>query len=124
MKRRDALRWFTAGALASCSRSRRDERNLVFLHQPLFGNTAPFVALLDEFRRAHPAVPLIARSVPSASDVLHQVLLTTLEGDSDVDVIVSDGRHIRAGLPSLRREVEMICAGGLIEVARTAMAAQ
>jgi multiple sugar transport system substrate-binding protein len=78
-------------ALAACGR-RRDpnDRRLHFLHQPLWGNTAPFVALLDEYRRAHPEVTLVTRTVPSASDVLHQYLLTTLEGGGDADVIVID----------------------------------
>jgi len=78
-------------ALAACSR-RRDpsDPRLHFLHQPLWGDTAPFVALLDEFRRAHPEVTLVARTVPSASDVLHQYLLTTLEGGGDADVLIAD----------------------------------
>lgn len=87
--RRAVLGLGAALALSACRR-RRDERSLVLLHQPLWGDVAPFVALLDEFRRAHPDVRLVARQVPSASDVLHQYLLTTLEGGGEVDVFVAD----------------------------------
>lgn len=62
----------------------------MFLHQPLWGDIGPFRALLDEFRRAHPDVTLITRIAPSASDALHQYLLTTLEGGGDLDVFVID----------------------------------
>jgi len=80
-----------AVALAACARKRDpNDRRLHFLHQPLWGDTAPFAALLDEYRRAHPEVTLVTRTVPSASDVLHQYLLTTLEGGGDADVIVVD----------------------------------
>lgn len=91
MRRRDALRWLGAAALPACSRARRREPgSLVFLHQPLWGDLAPFRALLDEFRSAHPDVTLITRIAPSASDALHQYLLTTLEGGGDLDVFVID----------------------------------
>jgi multiple sugar transport system substrate-binding protein len=91
MNRRGALKITATLALASCGRRRHDnDAQLHFLHQPLWGDTAPFVALLDEFRRAHPEVPLVTRTVPSGSDVLHQYLLTTLEGGGDADVVVID----------------------------------
>ncbi|MBI2393997.1 MAG: ABC transporter substrate-binding protein [Deltaproteobacteria bacterium] len=90
--RRAALGLGAALALSACRGRRRlrEERSLVLLHQPLWGDVAPFGALLDEFRRAHPDVRLVARAVPSASDVLHQYLLTTLEGGGEVDVFVAD----------------------------------
>lgn len=89
MRRRDALRWIGAAGALGCART-RDPRELVFLHQPLWGDRAPFDGLLDEFRRAHPEIALVTRTVPSASDVLHQYLLTTLEGGGDADVFVAD----------------------------------
>ncbi|MGZ3450094.1 MAG: ABC transporter substrate-binding protein [Polyangiales bacterium] len=89
--RRNALKIVTAavGTMA-CSRRARDARNLTLLHQPLWGDPAPFAAMLDAFRRAHPEIPLVTRVVPSGSDVLHQYLLTTLEGGGEADVLVAD----------------------------------
>jgi len=126
MERREVLRWLGAATLASCSRTRGDERSLVFLHQPLWGDVAPFAALLDEFRRTHPDITLITRTAPSASDALHQYLLTTLEGGGDLDVVVVDtiwvAEFARAGwiaeLPvspdEIRRELVTAAAESVI----------
>ncbi|MBF5046600.1 ABC transporter substrate-binding protein [Aggregicoccus sp. 17bor-14] len=64
---------------------------LVFKHQPLWGDPAPFRALLDSFRRAHPEVELVTEALPNASDLAHQYFLTALEGRAqDFDVLVAD----------------------------------
>jgi multiple sugar transport system substrate-binding protein len=64
---------------------------LVFVHQPLWGDPAPFTALLDTFRRAHPEIELETQLLPNDSDVAHQYFLTSLEGGSaDLDVFVAD----------------------------------
>lgn len=64
---------------------------LVFIHQPLWGEAAPFDTLLAEFRRDHPEVELTTQLLPNASDVAHQFFLTALEGRStDFDVLVVD----------------------------------
>ncbi|HVW27986.1 MAG TPA: aconitate hydratase [Polyangiaceae bacterium] len=51
-------------------------------------------------------------------------LRTSLKAGGTVDVDVAGGRRIRAVLPSSQRELEMIGAGGLIEMARSALAAE
>lgn len=64
---------------------------LVLLHQPLWGDPAPFRELLAEFEAAHPSVELRTQLMPNASEVAHQFLLTALEGGSrDFDVFVAD----------------------------------
>ena len=68
----------------------------MFLYQPLWGDVAPFRALLAELD-----LPLITRTAPSASDALHQYLLTTLAGGATLDVFVIDtiwvAELVRAG---------------------------
>jgi multiple sugar transport system substrate-binding protein len=64
---------------------------IVFKHQPLWGDPAPFRELLDGFRRANPDVELVAELIPNASDLAHQFFLTSLEaGADDFDVLVAD----------------------------------
>lgn len=84
-------------ALTGCSRPAeqptvaRGPVRLVFVHQPLWGNPAPFQALLDGFRRGHPEVALETQLLPNDSDVAHQYFLTSLEGGAaDFDVLVAD----------------------------------
>lgn len=85
----------TALCLAACSRSSSapapGQTRVVFVHQPLWGDPAPFTALLDDFRRAHPEIALETQLLPNDSDVAHQYFLTSLEGGSgDLDVFVAD----------------------------------
>jgi multiple sugar transport system substrate-binding protein len=64
---------------------------LVFKHQPLWGDPAPFRALLAEFERDNPDVQVVTEPLPNASDVVHQFFLTALEGGArDFDVFVVD----------------------------------
>jgi multiple sugar transport system substrate-binding protein len=96
MDRRRALALLgaTAAALGGCGRGGarpEDDGRLVFAHQPLWGDAAPFDALLDGFRASHPGLALVTQTVPNASDLLHQLLLTSLEGGStDVDLMILD----------------------------------
>lgn len=61
------------------------------MHQPLWGDPAPFEALLDDFRRAHPEVTLRTQLLPNDSDVAHQYFLTSLEGGTaNFDVLIAD----------------------------------
>lgn len=86
---------FAALCLAACPRSSSapapGRTRLVFVHQPLWGDPAPFTALLDAFRRAHPEIELETQLLPNDSDVAHQYFLTSLEGGSaNLDVFVAD----------------------------------
>ena len=64
---------------------------IVFVHQPLWGDPAPFNELLDTFRREHPQIELHTQLLPNDSDVAHQYFLTSLEGrGADFDVLVAD----------------------------------
>jgi multiple sugar transport system substrate-binding protein len=64
---------------------------LVLKHQPLWGDAAPFHALLRDFERANPGVTVVPELLPNASDLAHQFFLTSLEGGaSDFDVFVAD----------------------------------
>lgn len=79
--------------LSSCTRAPAPHARaeLVFVHQPLWGDPAPFDELLDTFRREHPEVTLRTQLLPNDSDVAHQYFLTSLEGGgADVDVLVAD----------------------------------
>jgi multiple sugar transport system substrate-binding protein len=89
MRRRELLVASIAAAVSACTRREQSDR-LIFVHQPLWGDLAPFRRLLDDFRRAHPEIPLETRIAPSASDALHQYLLTTLEAGAGIDVFVAD----------------------------------
>ncbi|MCI0573067.1 MAG: ABC transporter substrate-binding protein [Myxococcaceae bacterium] len=64
---------------------------IVFKHQPLWGDEAPFRALLRQFERTHPHLEVVTEHIPNAADVAHQYFLTALEGGaSDFDVLVVD----------------------------------
>lgn len=64
---------------------------VVLKMQPLWGDLAPFHALVAEFERAHPNVQVVTELIPNASDLAHQFYLTALEGRSqDFDVLVAD----------------------------------
>jgi multiple sugar transport system substrate-binding protein len=80
-----------AAAATACTRVPRGRADaVVFKHQPLWGDPAPFRALIAQFERSS-GVRVIAESLPSASDALHQYYLTALEGASaDFDVLVVD----------------------------------
>jgi len=80
-------------ALAACHRERPSSGPLrvVLKHQPLSDDAAPLASLLRSFERLHPDVRIEPQLLPSASETLHQYLLTTLEGGSaDFDVFVAD----------------------------------
>lgn len=80
------------GVLAGCGRrSGGRPGRLVFKHQPMWGDPAPFRRLLDAFRRAHPEIELVTEALPNSSDATHQFYLTALEGGADdFDVFVVD----------------------------------
>ena len=80
-------------ALCGCARQERtraEPTRLVFVHQPLWGDPAPFEATLDEFRRQHPQLTLETQLLPNDADLSHQYFLTALEGGADFDVLVAD----------------------------------
>lgn len=94
--RRVALAALAAGALAACARSRPDvgpdgRVRLVFKHQALPGDPAPFARWVAAFAAANPDVDLSVELLPSASEMLHQYFLTSLEaGRAELDVFVAD----------------------------------
>ncbi len=92
MKRRPWLKGAAAAAFGGCSRAPSGRAGrLGFKHQPMWGDPAPFRAMLDAFRAAHPGVELVTEALPNASDAAHQFFLTALEGGaSDFDVFVAD----------------------------------
>ena len=64
---------------------------LVFKMQPLWGDPAPFRALLGSFERQNPDVEVVTEFLPNASDLAHQFYVTALEGRAtDFDVLVID----------------------------------
>jgi multiple sugar transport system substrate-binding protein len=78
------------GALGCRTRRRERDGALVFKHQPLWGDPAPFRAMLASFERAS-GVRVVTEVLPNASDVVHQYFLTALEGESaEFDVLVVD----------------------------------
>lgn len=82
-----------AGPLGGCHQESQPAARLrlVLRHQPLWGDPAPFRALLEGFEREHPGVEVEAQAIPNASDLAHQLLLTALEGGGgDLDVFVLD----------------------------------
>lgn len=98
MRRREVLAALAGAAVASCrssSPTRRErwgvgEPSVVFEHQPLWGDPAPFRALLAEFERKR-GIRVVTEPLPNASDILHQFFLTALEGGTtDFDVFVID----------------------------------
>ena len=102
MRRRDLLRALAAAAAAtaasSCARPDRGgggrppgKVRIVLKHQPLWGDPAPFRALLAAFEREAGDVEVVTEPLPNASDVVHQFFLTSLEGGAqDFDVFVVD----------------------------------
>ncbi|MEZ4293954.1 MAG: ABC transporter substrate-binding protein [Polyangiaceae bacterium] len=100
MNRRDALRALFAASLSGCGRSsgKGDEPprpagklRIVFKHQPLWGDPAPFRELLADFERQSGDVEVVTEPLPNASDVVHQFFLTALEGGArDFDVFIAD----------------------------------
>lgn len=100
MRRRDLLCGLASGLLAGCGgpagEGRGEERppgklRLVFKHQPLWGDPAPFRGLLSAFEREVGDVEIVTEALPSSSDLVHQFLLTALEGGArDFDVLIAD----------------------------------
>jgi multiple sugar transport system substrate-binding protein len=100
MRRRDLLRALAAASMAGCAGppgGARDEvpppgkLRIVFKHQPLWGDPAPFRDLLSAFEREAGDVEVVTEPLPNASDVVHQFFLTALEGGArDFDVFVAD----------------------------------
>jgi multiple sugar transport system substrate-binding protein len=78
----------------SCSRAREEPSGpvtIVLEHQPLWGDPAPFRALLDRFRAQNPDVRLRTQTLPNQSDNAREMLLTALEGGTeDFDVFPVD----------------------------------
>ena len=97
--RRDALFALAAAAFWGCrgpAAEKDDEARppgplrIVFKHQPLWGDPAPFRGLLAAFER-EAGVEIVTEPLPNASDVVHQFFLTALEGGArDFDVLVVD----------------------------------
>lgn len=86
-----------AASAASCRRQESapeapgGRTRIVFKHQPLWGDPAPFRELLARFQRENPDVELVTELIPNASDLAHQFFLTSLEaGATDFDVLVAD----------------------------------
>lgn len=68
-----------------------DKIRLVFKQQPLWGDPAPFRALIADFERQNPGVEVVPEYLPNSSDLAHQFYLTSLEGGgTDFDVMVID----------------------------------
>lgn len=64
---------------------------LVFKQQPLWGDPAPFRALVKDLERQLGDVEVVTELLPNASDVVHQFFLTALEGGArDFDVLIAD----------------------------------
>jgi multiple sugar transport system substrate-binding protein len=77
---------------AACARKQAAARSrtVVLKHQPLWGDPAPFRALLRRFEEAHGAT-VVTELLPNASDTLHQYFLTALEARApEFDVLVVD----------------------------------
>ncbi|HEX6994960.1 MAG TPA: ABC transporter substrate-binding protein [Gammaproteobacteria bacterium] len=67
------------------------EATIVFKHFRLFGDPAPFAALLREFEAEHPGIRVRAETLPAASDEQHQFYVINLRGGSrDFDVLALD----------------------------------
>ena len=77
--------------LCACARRAAEADRLVLEHQPLFGDPAPFRALLDDFRRQNPGLRLDAEALPGGSDLARQFFLTSLDaGATEPDVLALD----------------------------------
>lgn len=89
LTRRALLSGCTAATVA-CGRGPRASRDtIVFKHQPLWGDPAPFRRMLAAFER-ETGVRVVTEALPNASDVVHQYYVTSLEGAADFDVLVAD----------------------------------
>lgn len=97
VSRRGVNAWIAGlgGSLVSgCNRSGAnrsdDDPTIVFKHQPLFGDPAPFRRTLETFTE-RTGIPVVTEALPSSSDAAHQFFLTSLEGgDPGFDVLVAD----------------------------------
>jgi multiple sugar transport system substrate-binding protein len=131
---RRALLAAAASAPLGCRHAARTRTDaVVFKHQPLWGDPAPFRALVADFERAT-GIRVVTEILPNASDALHQYFLTTLEGKvADFDVLVVDvvwvAELARAGWladlsaafppPALRRDLVAGAADSAIAFGRT-----
>jgi multiple sugar transport system substrate-binding protein len=77
------------GGCARGSSGRDRDRTLVFKHQPLWGDPAPFHTMIAAFER-DVGVRVVSETLPNASDIVHQYYLTSFEGSADFDVLVAD----------------------------------
>jgi multiple sugar transport system substrate-binding protein len=67
------------------------ETRLVLRYQPLGADVAPLEALVAGFERSNPGVRVELQTLPNASDLAHQLLVTALgAGSRDLDVFVLD----------------------------------
>ena len=107
MRRRDLLCGLASGLLAGCGGPTRGGRGeerppgkirLVFKHQPLWGDPAPFRGLLSAFEREVGDVEVVTEALPSSSDLVHQFLLTALEGGARLAVIMEQEDRVRERL--------------------------
>ncbi len=88
---RGLLRLSVLALLCSCARPAAPADHLVLVHQPLFGDPAPFRALLDDFRQRNPGLRLDAEALPGGSDLARQFFLTSLNaGAAEPDVLALD----------------------------------
>lgn len=77
--------------VACAERPSSDAITLVLKHAKLFGDPAPFRALLDEFEKAHPGVRVRSETLPSSSDEQHLFYAINLHAAStDFDVFAMD----------------------------------
>src|SRR5690349_17525379 len=75
-----AIAALALGCLSCARTAPRDAGEIVFKHQPLWGDPAPFHALLDRFRRENPDLRVRDETMPNASDMAREMFLTALEG--------------------------------------------
>jgi multiple sugar transport system substrate-binding protein len=97
--RRTALQALAAAALSACGRGSdgdaerapRGPLRVVLKHQPFGGDPAVLRSVMARFEQQHPGVVVVAETLPSSSDVVHQFFLTSLEGGArDFDVLIAD----------------------------------
>jgi len=64
---------------------------IVLRYQPLGADPAPLRGLVEEFERENPGVRVELQTIPNASDLAHQLLVTALgAGSQDLDAFVLD----------------------------------
>ena len=98
MTRRQALLSLAAATLGACGRGRESDTKrpsgplrVVLKHQPFGGDPAVMRSVIARFEEQHPGVIVVAETLPSSSDVVHQFFLTALEGGArDFDVLIVD----------------------------------